>query len=502
MKAVGAVFSGALGLATLAHAADLPTTKAPAAASPPNCFASFWTWLDTSAAACPISAMGVTVYGTLDLGGLAYMTNGASYNAPYPGSGLQSLISRQNNGPKWVWSPNNISTTVLGAKISEPIAAGWSLIGAVEAGFDPYSGTLLSGQSSLVMNNGKAVVIQSSNGDSSRAGQWDNSQAFLGVSNTTYGTLTWGRVNALSLDILSAYDPLGAPNAFDPLGFFGSYAGFGNTEATRSNTALTYRLAIANFRAAALVQTGGYNLGNGSTAMVQGQVGADLGRLSLDAVAGFVENAVGAGIFSGSCSSTACSSAIPQYYNASDLKATLSNNTGLIVAAKYKLSDAVTFYGGYEVYRQANPSDDYLNGFKTIGGYNIPATIPSWIPGAPKYWPTQWTNYTAYDNNKLFNFFWTGIKYAFNSQLDVMGGVYYGFQNDYYTGVCTGTGVNTKSGSCAGSTDSFSLLIDYRPYKRMDLYFGVALSNVYGGMASGYLQTQNIDPTVGLRIKF
>jgi hypothetical protein len=36
----------------------------------------------------------------------------------------------------------------------------------------------------------------------------------------------------------------------------------------------------------------------------------------------------------------------------------------------------------------------------------------------------------------------------------------------------------------------------------MDLYFGVALSNVYGGMSSGYLQTQNIDPTVGLRIKF
>jgi hypothetical protein len=30
----------------------------------------------------------------------------------------------------------------------------------------------------------------------------------------------------------------------------------------------------------------------------------------------------------------------------------------------------------------------------------------------------------------------------------------------------------------------------------------VALSNVYGGLANGYLQTQSIDPTVGLRIKF
>ena len=426
---------------------------------------------------------------------------------PTQAAAFRVLISRQNNGPKWVWSPNNISTSVIGAKMIEPLGMGWSLIGAIEAGFDPYSGTLLSGQSSLVMNNGKALAIQSSNGDSSRAGQWDNSQAFIGVSNKTYGTLTWGRVNTLSLDLISAYDPLGAPNAFDPLGFAGSYAGFGNTEAARSNTALTYRLEIANFRVAALVQTGGYNLGNGSTAMYQGQVGADLGRLSLDAVAGFTQNAVGAGIFGGSCGFNgagvyACKSDIPIGYNAADLKATLSNNTGLIAAAKYRMTDAFTVYGGYEVYRQANPSYDYLNGFKTIGGYNVPGTIPSWIPGASTYWPTKWTNYTAYGNNRIFNFFWTGIKYAFNSQTDIMGGVYYGFQNNYYTGACTGSGVNIKSGSCAGSTDSFSLLIDYKPYKRMDLYFGVALSNVYGGMAAGYLQTQNIDPTVGLRIKF
>jgi len=30
----------------------------------------------------------------------------------------------------------------------------------------------------------------------------------------------------------------------------------------------------------------------------------------------------------------------------------------------------------------------------------------------------------------------------------------------------------------------------------------VALSNVYGGLANGYMAAQNIDPTVGVRIKF
>jgi len=36
----------------------------------------------------------------------------------------------------------------------------------------------------------------------------------------------------------------------------------------------------------------------------------------------------------------------------------------------------------------------------------------------------------------------------------------------------------------------------------VDLYAGVMLSNVYGGLASGFVQAQNIDPTVGIRIKF
>jgi hypothetical protein len=68
--------------------------------------------------------------------------------------------------------------------------------------------------------------------------------------------------------------------------------------------------------------------------------------------------------------------------------------------------------------------------------------------------------------------------------------------------VCTGTGVHISSANCAGVFDTFSFLVDYRPVKRIDLYAGVALSNLYGGMANGFLAAQNIDPTVGLRIKF
>ena len=67
MKRLGIILAATVGLAGLAQAADLPTKKEAAPAPPPNCYASFWTWLNSSASDCPISAYGITLYGTLDV---------------------------------------------------------------------------------------------------------------------------------------------------------------------------------------------------------------------------------------------------------------------------------------------------------------------------------------------------------------------------------------------------------------------------------------------------
>ena len=119
-----------------------------------------------------------------------------------------------------------------------------------------------------------------------------------------------------------------------------------------------------------------------------------------------------------------------------------------------------------------------------------------------KNFPTVWITTNAYDINRIYNVFWGGAKYAVNDKIDLIGAIYYAQQNNFSTAPCTGTGIHTSSASCAGTFDAFSFLVDYRPVQRVDLYAGVALSNVYRGLASGFLQTQNIDPTVGLRIKF
>ena len=77
MNKLGVALAIAIASAGAASAADLPTKKAVEAAPKPNCFASFWTWLDSSAADCPLSAGPITVYGTIDLNG-SYMSSGAA----------------------------------------------------------------------------------------------------------------------------------------------------------------------------------------------------------------------------------------------------------------------------------------------------------------------------------------------------------------------------------------------------------------------------------------
>jgi hypothetical protein len=79
MKRLGIAIVAA-GIASFAHAADLPTTKVPDKAKP-NCWASVWDWLNTSAADCPIGAYGITLYGTLDLNA-TYLHEGVDKSQP------------------------------------------------------------------------------------------------------------------------------------------------------------------------------------------------------------------------------------------------------------------------------------------------------------------------------------------------------------------------------------------------------------------------------------
>jgi hypothetical protein len=106
--------------------------------------------------------------------------------------------------------------------------------------------------------------------------------------------------------------------------------------------------------------------------------------------------------------------------------------------------------------------------------------------------------------NKTLQVMWVGAKYAVTENLDVIGGYYHYIQDSFY-GTATG-GPAPCSGSehpqCAGTFDAVSAVIDWRFAPKWDLYLGAMFSQVNGGLAYGFIQRNNIDPTLGLRLRF
>ena len=461
---------------TVADATDLPTlplTLAPPSQTP--CFGSVAAYLTASAEECPLSWNGFTFYGRIDVG-VTHDTHGVPFNGAYP-NGVDTLISKNSNRSLTSIAPNGLGQSFLGLKGVEPIGASdWSLIFNAQTGFDPYSLERANGPKSLVENNATALDYQSANGDSSRAGQFFNTVAYAGFSNRTFGAVTVGRQDSLILDNLGLYDALGAAPAFSVIGASNTAAGAGDTEDARYNTSVQYRVGVGPFRLAALYQFGGYDQGNGSNGAFSGDIGGEFGSFSFDAVGGRTKDAVALSNFG--------EYPLPSGVSVTDLKATLSNNTAGALMAKYNYNIA-TIFGGFEYILFQNPSDAYPNGFTTLGGYTV-------LPGDVKS--------TAYTNNKILRVVWTGLRLSIRDDLDVAGGYYHYYQNDYNTSACTEGGLSASS--CHGTLNAVSVMIDYRPVKRVDAYAGLMWSQVTGGLASGYLTTINFAPTVGVRVEF
>ena len=470
----------ACGLGGFAHAADLPTTKPPEAdKSKPDCFSSLWNYLKSSVRDCPLSAGPFTFYGTLD-GGFGYEQWGARLGAYSDKANY--AIQRNSGDTHWLWSPNALSTSTVGVRLSQKFGDNWEIVGAVEAGFNPYTLRLVNGPQSQADNNPFTTPFQRTAFDSARGGTWDNGQAFVGISNPTYGTLTFGRSILLSMQALSAYDPV-ASVAFSQLGFTALYATFGASPTSRINTAFTYRLTYQGFRVAAQAQVGGYDQDNAATEQYQAQIGTDFNRFSFDAITGYAKNALTFQSFAGA--------AIPIGYNPySIVRATALNTGGIELLGRYEW-DKFKFYGGCIYSLSVNPSNpSFPNGVGTVApGIIVPAGFVT-------------TN--AYTVPRNLNTIWTGLRYSVWSNLDLAGGVYWESQNDFLAppAVCAGSGSATSSSRCAGGRYSYSFLVDYRPIPRVSLFGGLLVSTVYGGVASGFLNTENVAPTVGMRIRF
>ena len=484
MKAIlqrcGVVVVAVLDAVRAVYAADLPTAgAAKESGASSNCFASLWNWLNASVSDCPLTYHGFTVYGTVDVG-YGYDTAGIGFGKWFD-KGVFYPIQKTSGAGRWSWSPDALSASTLGVKMEEPIGGDWLLIGAAEMNFNPLTLLPETGPrpswttTSIQQIPDRERRLQPRRPVGQLARICGRQQRDLWHADRRANDFAVQRSRR-------RYDPTRS-NAFSLVGNTGPFPRFGYPEIVRVNTGVQYRLEYGNFRVAGLAQLGnGYALGNGSMGEYEAQVGATFGGLSVDVVARYAKDAVALQSFSGV--------ALPAGYNPNSiLQATLANAATVLVGARYKW-DRTELYGGYTYAQLANPSDAFPNGFSTIAsGIFVP-------PGE--------VNATFYDVNEIMHTIWVGAKYDVSTNLSVAGSLTYQRQNDFLpaSGVCTGSGDNTSSPRCAGSDSAVSFLVDYNPVPRADLYGGVTITNVYGGLASGYFKTQNIDPTIGLRIRF
>jgi predicted porin len=500
-----------LGLAGIAYADDPPLlTKAPPAPAPaapaavPAC-TNLW---DFVATACPLSWYGITVYGTVDVGG-GWELHSMPYN-PVFGPGDFYPLAKASNISRFQYSPNALQQSVIGIKGIEPVWGQTSFIWTFEAGFMPFE-ALADAPGSVYGQRGLALTNQLANGDGGRYGAIYNSGiGFAGFTNPVWGTLTVGRQNTLALDGVIAYDPMGGSYAFSNIGFFGATAGLGNTEDARFTTALKYRENIGNLRIAGLWQFGGYEQDNAGRGAYEGQIGGDIpnfiipgGTLSLDGIASYVRDSVAVGLAglvgaSGVGTNLLCTSATAcnQVFTA-----TLSNNTAFMALAKYKISQW-TLYSGVEWMRFANPSDPVLgthNGFTDVAGDFVCVACQTF-----NFTNISSTAYLLGAKEQIS--WWSGVRYAVTKDLDLVGAYY-----DQYYGTYIGSATSNiahcatnplSSGNCHGSQQIISGLIDWRFAPKWDLYFGMEYANWANGDAFQFLHRTDFDPTLGMRFRF
>ena len=420
---------------------------------------------------------GITLYGVVDIG-LQYETHGAPFSDYHP-AGSANIVQKNSRGSVFGATPNNMGQSRVGIQGAEPLLGDWQGVFKLETFFNPQSGDISDASKSMVLNNGRTAATSTTNLNSSVAGEAFES-AYAGFSSKTFGTLTFGRQLTLVADGVNKYDPNYGSQAFSLIGMSGGYAGAGDTEDKRIDSALKY---TANFAGA--IHVGALYKFNGATGSsntaYQAQVGADLGGASLDAFYSKFNTAI-----SNQPLSVQQVALLPGlgYSPANSLYATVSDNTAFSVMSLYKL-DPFKFFLSYEHIRFANPSTPLPVGYSDIGGYT-----------------EAFVNNNAYVNDKVYNVYWAGIRYTAVPGLDLAAAYYYVHQNSYGIGATAGC-TTSAAATCSGSLEALSLDADYTLSKRFDVYVGAMYSGVHDGLANGYAyHTTNINPTAGVRFKF
>jgi predicted porin len=466
---------------------------------------------------CALTWHGITLYGAYDVG-VGWVSHGLPQN-PYNYEG-SSLMNRNANHSRFLVEPNNLQQTGFGIRGKIQFAHDWYAVFNGSTGINPQSGQLANASATDIENNGLPRADYSEAIDGARAGQPFNDEYYGGVSSTYLGTLTFGRQRALGTDVMLLYDPVAGGYAFSYIGYNGTMAGGGDTEDTRWDDAVKYRLTYGPVHFGAMYKfvdgTGGcYSAAAGWTATTCTpeqayndaygfNLGATSGKLSGDLVYQHYNQAIsvlnpllGPQSPSAPYQSTTDSINTNQIVGANLLATTntvygiVTDNNAVMTAAKYTW-DPFKLFAGYEYIWQNNPSRPLGVGATDQGGYLMSGVEDNNL-----------------DSQKLLQIWWTGAKYTYRSKTDFTFAWYEQRQNDFRFPKTCSAAAGFRS-SCAGTLDEGSLYADHHFTKRFDTFAGIAYSYVGGGLAIAiphgpgvrYNYDSNLAPTVGTRFTF
>jgi predicted porin len=482
---------------------DQVQTPEPAPAPPPASDALTW--------------HGITLYGAYDIG-VGWVSHGLPENGyNYEGA---SLVNRNGYEHRFLIAPNNLQQTSLGVRGKEEFQPGWSVVFNASTGINPNSGLLANASATQTINNGLPRSSYSYTIDGARAGQPFNDEIYAGVSSEHFGTLTGGRQRSLGTDAMLLYDPANGGYAFSYIGYNGTMAGGGDTENSRWDSAVKYRLkegpvhfgamykfadgnggcysASATWTAANCTPESAHNNAFGFDG------GGEHGKLSADVVFQHYNQAISVlNPLLGPQSPTQPYQSTTNSINTNPITGVnligttntvygiVTDNKAIMFAAKYTW-DPFKFFGGYEYIWQNNPKDPLGVGASDQGGYIMSGVEDNNL-----------------DSEKLVQIWWTGVKYAYDKKTDITFAWYGQSQNTFRVPSTCSVAAGFRS-SCAGDLEYGSLYADHHFTKRFDGFAGLAYSFVTGGLAIAiphgpgvpYLHNSNFAPTVGGRFAF
>ena len=406
MKKLGIGLAIAIASVGAARAADLPTKKGVAPPRQSIALRASGPGSTSTAADCPLSYGPFTVYGDVDVG-VGYETNGAPYNAAW-NNGVNSFITKQQLRLQMAVDAERPQP--VGRRPQDEPKPGPAWAGRLVA--DRHGRDRI--QSLLWLSGRRPALAGPEQRQGARAARartpiraapanGTTRRAFIGLSNKTYGTLTGrprqhpvaGRDQFLRSD--GRLLRLLAPGLLRLLRRLRRHRGRarqygrqipgGNPRILRSTERISASAAWCNgaatTRATAPTAFIRARPALTSTCFRESPYG---GVLSMDFIGSWAKDVVNVGTFTGTlhditkgpfAGQTACTSGIPDVLQQQRRDRRRFRTTPASCStAKYKVQ-ALTVFGGYGWHKQANPSDDFLNGFQTIGGWNVPATIPS-----------------------------------------------------------------------------------------------------------------------------